>query len=360
MRYTRFLVAPVVVAIVMASGCGGSSDGSSPVAGDTAATDTEAAKAVPAATDDASATTAADAAFPVTIPHKYGSTTIDEIPQRIAVVGLTEQDALLALGVAPVAVTDWFGGYEYAAWPWAQPLLGDAAPVVLDDTEGIAFEQIAGLRPDLILGLYAGLSESDYATLSEIAPTVAQPGEYVDWGIPWQEETRTIGAIVGQPGRANEMVEEVEARFDAIKADHPEFVGATGAMATPYEGIWVYGPEDSRGRLLDSLGFVMPSELEALATDEFGFDLSLERLELLDLDALIWLDAEDAGDAFTTNAVYNNLAVHTEGRDVLLDSESPDALGGATSFVTVLSIPFLLDGLVPLLAAAIDGDAATT
>ena len=131
-------------------------------------------------------------------------------------------------------------------------------------------------------------------------------------------------------------------------------------MATPYEGIWVYGPEDSRGRLLDSLGFVMPSELEALATDEFGFDLSLERLELLDLDALVWLDAEDAGEAFTTNAVYNNLAVHTEGRDVLLDSESPDALGGATSFVTVLSIPFLLDGLVPLLAAAIDGDAATT
>ena len=97
-----------------------------------------------------------------------------------------------------------------------------------------------------------------------------------------------------------------------------------------------------------------------LATDEFGFDLSLERLELLDLDALIWLDAEDEGEAFTTNAVYNNLAVHTEGRDVLLDSERPDALGGATSFVTVLSIPFLLDGLVPLLAAAIDGDAATT
>ena len=37
-----------------------------------------------------------------------------------------------------------------------QPFLGDAAPVVLDDTEGIAFEQIAAVRPDLILGLYAG------------------------------------------------------------------------------------------------------------------------------------------------------------------------------------------------------------
>ena len=33
--------------------------------------------------------------------------------------------------------------------------------------------------------------------------------------------------------------------------------------------------------------------------------------------------------------------------------------GGATSFVTALSLPFLLDGLVPMLAAAIDGDPAT-
>ena len=122
-----------------------------------------------------------------------------------------------------------------------------------------------------------------------------EPGEYVDWGIPWQEQTRTIGAIVGEPERANEMVEEVEARLEQIRAEPSGVRRATGATATPYEGVWVYGPEDSRGRLLDSLGFVMPSELEALATDEFGFDLSLERLDLLDLDVLIWLDARTPG-----------------------------------------------------------------
>jgi iron complex transport system substrate-binding protein len=47
------------------------------------------------------------------------------------------------------------------------------------------------------------------------------------------------------------------------------------------------------------------------------------------------------------------LAVHTEGREVFLDSYD-DPLGGATSFVSVLSLPFLLDGLVPQLAAALD------
>ncbi len=344
-RPIRLLASLVVLASVVAA-CGSDPDTSG-------SADTVAAS--PEATVDDS-----DDAYPVTVEHKYGATTIDARPERIAVVGLTEQDPLLALGVAPIAVTEWFGGYDYAAWPWAQPYLADAEPVVLDNTDGVPFEQIAGLRPDLIVGLYAGLSQEEFDTLSEIAPTVAQPGEYVDWGIPWQEETITIGRIVGQSERAEEMVAEVEAQFEAVKAEHPEFAGATGAAATPYEGIWVYATQDVRGRFLDSLGFVMPDELAALdTTGEFGFDLSLERVDLLDLDLLVWLDAEEGGDAFRENAVYNSLAVHTEGREVMLDSEAPDALGGAMSFVTVLSIPFLLEGVVPMLAAAVDGDPAT-
>ncbi|MDQ3508561.1 MAG: hypothetical protein M3494_11190 [Actinomycetota bacterium] len=44
-----------------------------------------------------------------TIEHKYGSTEIPESPERIVTVGLTEQDYLLALGVAPAGVREWFG-----------------------------------------------------------------------------------------------------------------------------------------------------------------------------------------------------------------------------------------------------------
>ena len=51
--------------------------------------------------------------------------------------------------------------------------------------------------------------------------------------------------------------------------------------------------------------------------------------------------------------------MHQEGREVFVDSFN-STLGGATSFVTVLSLPYLLDGLTPMLAAAIDGDSATT
>ena len=55
--------------------------------------------------------------------------------------------------------------------------------------------------------------------------------------------------------------------------------------------------------------------------------------------------------------LYAKLKVKTEGRDVYLENE--ELVGAATSFVTVLSLPLLLDQLVPQLAAAVDGNPAT-
>ena len=60
-----------------------------------------------------------EAAFPVTLEHKYGSTTIDAAPERVISVGYSEQDPLLALGVAPIAIRDWFGDQPFGVWPWS-------------------------------------------------------------------------------------------------------------------------------------------------------------------------------------------------------------------------------------------------
>ena len=87
-----------------------------------------------------------------------------------------------------------------------------------------------------------------------------------------------------------------------------------------------------------------------------GEFLSFTSVSKLDVDVIIWLDPEDAeGDL--GGPVYQSLPVHTEGREVFVDSYN-DPLGGATSFVSVLSIPFLLDGLVPQIAEALDGGSA--
>ncbi|MGQ0774364.1 MAG: iron-siderophore ABC transporter substrate-binding protein [Pseudonocardiales bacterium] len=302
---------------------------------------------------------AAASAFPVTVEHKYGITEITEKPERVVTVGLTEQDTLLALGVIPIATTEWFSEHPGAIFPWAQDKLGDAAlPEVLDFTDGIQFERVAALRPDLILGLYSGLTQEDYDTLVKIAPTVAQPAEYNDYSIPWQEETLKVGQVVGKADEAAALVTDVEARFAQERAEHPEFSGKTAVMATLYEGFYFYGAEDSRGRLLASLGFTNPPELEQyIGADGFGGNVSEERLDLLDTDVLIWLADDATRAALDANPLYSSFAVKNEGREILIVDGEP--LYDATSFVTPLSLPFLLDELVPRLATAVDGDPAT-
>jgi iron complex transport system substrate-binding protein len=298
--------------------------------------------------------------FPVTIEHKFGETTIDAAPERIVTVGLVEQDVLLALGVAPVATTEWFGEQPGAIFPWAMDeleALGAPIPERLGNADAINFEAVAEQDPDLIVAIYAGLTQADYDRLAEIAPTVAQPPDVVDYGAPWDVSTRTIGLALGKSEEAEALIADIEGQFAAVRDAHPEFQGATAVAAAPYEGIWVYAPEDPRGRFLSDLGFEMPEGLAEITGDEFGADLSEEQSALLDVDAIIWITDEATG-TDVGGPVYRTLAVHAEGREVFVDSYD-NGLGSATSFVTPLSLEFLLDGIVPKLAAAIDGDPDT-
>lgn len=303
----------------------------------------------------------AASAFPVTIEHKFGSTTITAEPQRIVTVGLTDQDAVLALGKVPVATTDWFGGFDGAIGPWATDKLGGApVPTLLKDTgTGPPVEKIAALKPDLILALYSGLTKEQYETLSKFAPVVAQPKAYNDYGIPWQEQTKTIGLALGKAAEADRLIMDVEAKFAAARSEHPEFAGKTAVVATPYEGIFVYGSQDIRSRNLANLGFSLPSDLDQVIGDKFGANISKERTDLLDQDVVVWTVPDVAKDSATLHkeAVYKDLDVVKEGREVFVGESSE--YGVAFSFVTVLSLPYLIERLVPQLAAAVDGDPAT-
>ncbi|MDP9862367.1 MULTISPECIES: iron-siderophore ABC transporter substrate-binding protein [Streptosporangium] len=310
---------------------------------------------------DPAATAPKGGAFPVTIEHKFGSTTVASEPKRIVTVGLTDQDAVLALGKVPVGTTDWLGGYAGAIGPWATGRLGGAAaPTMLTDTgTGPQVEKIAALAPDLIIALYSGLTKEQYETLSKFAPVVAQPKAYNDYGVPWQEQTRTIGRALGKEAESGKLVEDVEARFTAAKKEHPEFAGAGVVVATPYEGFFVFGSQDSRSRTLTSLGFTLPADLDKVIGDKFGAGISKERSDLLDQDAIVWTVPDVAKDpaALHKDNVYKDLKVARQSREVFI-GESTD-YGKAFSFVTVLSLPYVLDRLVPQLAAAVDGDTAT-
>lgn len=288
------------------------------------------------------------------IEHKYGATEIPDAPERVVTVGLTDQDPALALGVTPVGTTEWFGERRGAIFPWARDHVDGETPEVVGVSEEINFESVAALEPDLILGLYSGVSRDQYETLSEIAPTVAQPEQYADYGVPWQEQTRIIGRALGRVERAEELIAQVEGRFEQARENNPRFEGASGVVATFEPGYYyVYGPQDSRGRLLSSLGFEVPGEVAELAGDDFGAEISRERLDVADADALVWLvNSEEDGEELRRDDIYRQLEAAREERDLFVVNGGP--LYDAFSFSSVLSLPFLLDEIVPDLAAAVD------
>ncbi|MER6156417.1 iron-siderophore ABC transporter substrate-binding protein [Streptomyces sp. NPDC001868] len=342
-RAPRLAVVLASATLLLATACGGGDSDSDASAGAEAST------------------SSGESAFPVSVDHKYGSTTIKAEPKRIVTVGLTDQDAVLALGQVPVGTTEWLGGYKGAIGPWAEDKLGSAAaPTVLKDTgTGPQVEKIAALKPDLILAVYGGLTKEQYESLSKFAPVVAQPKAYNDYGVPWQEQTETIGKALGKPEEAAEAVADTEAKIKTAADKYPAFKGSTAVMATPYEGMFVFGSQDARSRLLTGLGFALPTDLDKAIGDQFGANISKERTDLLDQDAIVWIVGDPVKDAakLHKDASYKDLGVVKEGREVFVN-ESSD-YGNATSFVSVLSLPYVVERLTPQLAAAVDGKTDT-
>jgi iron complex transport system substrate-binding protein len=297
------------------------------------------------------------ATLPVTIAHKYGETTIEATPQRVLSLGYNEQDAILALGVRPIAVRYWFGDEPHAVFPWAQDELGDAEPEVLNMPFGeLDFEAIAALRPDLISGVYSGITAEEYATLARIAPTIAQPDGYVDFGVPWQEMTLIVGRALGKESEAQALIDDVEARFAAVREAHPEWAGKTVIVGAP-RGDGTFGfvaSQDPRSRVFRDLGFEVPAALDEVAGDQFWGQISLEQAELLDQDLIVfhqmaWVEGGRA--AIEADPLISRLNAMREGRVVYVEGELDDAL----QFGTVLSLPYLLEGITPLIEDALDG-----
>jgi iron complex transport system substrate-binding protein len=310
-----------------------------------------------AATENPNYTTEPSDTFPVTVEHQFGETTVEAEPQRVVVVGLTEQDILLELGVTPVATTEWYGEQPYAVWPWAVDLLGDAEPEVLTTTDGFEYEKIASLRPDLIVGTNAGLEQETYDKLTEIAPTVASVEGSEPYFSSWQEQTRVVAAAVGRSAEGEDLIDGVETAYAEAAAAHPEFAGltATFSQGAAWEGnLWVY-PEGLNTDFLTDLGFTITPGLEEYAPEEgVQAQISAENTGLLEADVVVFATEEpDAVDGLLDFGTLSTLPAVEENRAIYTDGE----LAGAIYFLTPLSQKHVLEELLPRLESAVAGEA---
>lgn len=289
---------------------------------------------------ETAATTAASGDFPLTMRHRYGSTTIPSVPQRVVTAGFNDADFALAVGVVPVGVANFIGPFPEETRSWAQDALGGARPDVVSDEQGaLMFERIAALRPDLIV-YYSYLEEQDYTRLSQIAPTVVEPGD----GTRWPRHTLDVGRALGREPQARDAVQATRDRFAQARRDHPEFAGTTAALLFGVDvgsNYYLLPPSDPRVGLFTSLGFAMPG-----VTGE----ISQERVDLLDQDVIVLIGADPG--KMEADALFQRLDAVRQGRVADLGGFG-DEFAGALGFDSPLSLPTALDIAVPVLAQAL-------
>lgn len=243
-------------------------------------------------------------AFPVTIEHAHGETVIPAAPQRVVTWGWGNHDALLALGVVPVAMPfSTYGGGENGLHPWVEEqleALGAETPIQLPDASDIPYEQIAAAKPDVIIAVFSGITAEQYALLSKIAPTVAYPDQA--WSTSWQDTTRIVGQIIGKSAEADEVVADTLKFVADETAKYPQLAGTTFAGVNDFDGsIAVYDAVDARMKFLVDNGMVLaPSVTELSPKDgSFYYPLSYELFDTLTSDILItYYETQEASDAF--------------------------------------------------------------
>ncbi|WP_430867322.1 iron-siderophore ABC transporter substrate-binding protein [Demequina aurantiaca] len=347
MRTARVLAAScAVAAMTMLTACSGSTDDS------TATPDASSTSSAPTA----SATATAEV---TTIEHAFGTTTIEGVPERVATVSWANQEVPLALGVVPVgmqAVT--FGDDDgNGMLPWVEERLaelGAEAPVLFDETDGIDFEAVADTNPDVILAAYSGLTQEDYNTLSEIAPTVAYPEG--PWVTSWSDMILSNAAGMGMLAEGEELVADLQQEITDTVAAHPGLEGKSTMFLTHVDTadlstVKFYTSNDTRAAFLGELGMSEPASVaEASATGEFSGSISAEQVDQFDdVDIIVTYGDQELVETLKADPLLSQMPAVENDAVVFLNGSGPM---GTAANPTPLSISWVLDDYLTLLAEA--------
>jgi iron complex transport system substrate-binding protein len=287
----------------------------------------------------------------VTVKHAFGETTIPGPPKRVVSAGFTEQDCLLAVGVVPIAVTEWWGGEPFGVWPWAQSKLGSAQPAVLGLGDGIQVGPIAALKPDLIVATNAGVDQDTYTKLSAIAPTIPQSGQDPFFE-PWKDQATTIGQAVFQADQMTSLIADVDGKFAAAGKDNPQFSGKKVLLLqgnTHFENSVVATMPGWRTDFLTQMGLTTPDNINSFGRDNHRAVIPLNQIRpVLDAaDILVWsTESDEEKAALLADPNIAALRATRQNKNVFAGKE----LSGAIAFSSPLSLPYVAARLPPMLA----------
>ncbi len=266
--------------------------------------------------------TASANAFPVTVEHEFGSTTLEAPPQHVVVLGAAEADICTALGLAPAGMS------KTGQTPWftkALKAINGPTPYFFNDRHGIPVEEIRMLKPDLILSLGASLSRDMYGALSEFAPVViSAKNETVR---DWRSNVRLIGHILGREDAAKAVIDTTEDAIKVAVQDYPGLPGSTvlyiGASSVPGADVRVFANSSMALKLLKEFRLadapaVAFAEAQGRPADisnaRASYWLPSERASELSADVLIVSIGADDMAAFKAKGSVPSLPAFGKGR----------------------------------------------
>jgi iron complex transport system substrate-binding protein len=294
------------------------------------------------------------------IKHAFGTTTIQEKPKRIATVAWANHEVPLALGVVPVgfAAANFGDDNGDGLLPWVDERLkelGAEKPVLFDEGDGIDFEAVAETKPDVILASYSGLSQSDYDTLSQIAPVVAYPE--APWSTDWRDMIRLNSAGMGMAAEGEALIKKIDGEIADAVAAYPHLKGKSAMFVTHLDAtnlstINFYTTNDTRVRFFNDLGLESPkSVVDASKPGQFSGSISAEHIDAFDdVDIVVTYGSQELYNAMKSNPLMAKMPVVTHNAIVMLGR---NPLGTAAN-PTPLSISWVLKDYVALLAQAAD------
>ncbi len=302
------------------------------------------------------------ATFPVTVTHAFGETVIESKPERVATVAWSNHDVALALGVVPVGfaaqtygVTDGSGLHEWTAARLAE--LNAETPTLFDETDGINFEAVNDVTPDVILAGLSGITQEEYDTLTEIAPTIAYPG--LSWGTSWRDTIKVDAAGMGMAAEGDALIADLEAKIADAVAGYPQLAGKTTAFLylnpTDFGTVGVYTTNDARAAYLTDLGLTAADSVKKLSEGSTSFyeNISAENADTLsDVDVVVTYGTPELLTQLQADPLLGAIPAIKRGSVALIEDGSP--LSAAVSPPSALSLSWGLDQYLGLIAAAAD------
>ncbi|MFI0421214.1 ABC transporter substrate-binding protein [Spongiactinospora sp. 9N601] len=281
------------------------------------------------------------------VKHSLGETTVQAAPQRVVALSAMDLDAALSIGVTPVgAPKDPFGD-KAGVSPW---LTGKLTPgtKLFNAAPDISFEEIAALRPDLILATGDYAIAKHYTRLSQIAPTLA-PGKSAAED-SWQSRQGQVGTVLGLGDAAGRAVAETEGKIQAVADAHPNLKGKTFSVSYAYAAdtiATISAPGDFAVRFMQSLGMEVTASLkgnEKTASQTQPGRLSPEQADRLASDlTVIGFTSPQVRDTLEKGPAFAK--VKSTGVYVPVDNATITELRNPS----ILGIPWLLNQLSPSL-----------